>query len=316
MKIAGAQIRPKWLDKAGTTQRIIETIGAAAVDGVQLLVFPEAFLSGYPFWLCRTDGASFDSARQRTAYAQFLEACVETESREIKSIIQAARDQRISVHLGINERGRSVGRGTVYCSLLAIHQDHGLVGVHRKLIPTYDERLCWAHGDAHGLKVHEIGGVRVGGLCCWENWMPLARFALYCGGEDLHVSVWPGNAAVAEGIVGAIAREGRVWSFSVHGLLSMADVADDFELKRQLVEAGYDIIFNGGTSLVAPDGSTVIEPVIGTEGLIAYEIDLERVRQGRQSFDVSGHYHRPDIFKLQIDDSRFDESALWTSQTP
>src|SRR5271156_1707397 len=139
MKIAGAQIRPKWLDKAGTTQRIIETIGAAAQDGVQLLVFPEAFLSGYPFWLCRTDGASFDSARQRTAYAQFLEASVETDSREIASIVEAARDQRISVQLGINERGRSAGRGSVRCSLLTIHQDRGLVGVHRKLIPTYDE---------------------------------------------------------------------------------------------------------------------------------------------------------------------------------
>jgi nitrilase len=311
MKIAAAQLRPKWLDRTGTTGRVLDTIASAAAQGIELVVFPEAFLSGYPFWLCRTDGASFDSPLQRLAYAQFLEASVEVESEEIRRVVEAARDHRISVVLGINERGRAIGRGSIYCSLLTIHANHGLLGVHRKLIPTHDERLCWSHGDARGLKVHSMAGFRVGGLCCWENWMPPARFALYCGGEDLHISVWPGNAVVAEGIVGAIAREGRVWSLSVHGLLSMSDIPDEFVFKDMLIESGHGVIFNGGSSLVAPDGTVVIEPVMGTEGLISHEIDLESVRQNRQAFDVSGHYHRPDIFRLQIDDSRFDESSLW-----
>jgi len=311
MKIAAAQIRPKWLDKPGTVRKIIDTIALASTQQVELVAFPEAFLSGYPFWLCRTDGASFDSPAQRSAYAQFLEAATEADSAEIRTIVEAARDYGVSVYLGVNERGRDAGRGTVYCSLFAIDALRGLVGVHRKLMPTYDERLCWGHGDAHGLKVHKIAGFGVGGLCCWENWMPLARFALYCGGEDLHVSLWPGNAPVADGIVQAIAQEGRVWSLSVHGLLSLSDVADDFVFKKALQESGHTVIFRGGSSLVDPSGRVVIEPTVDVEGLIAYDIDLDAVGRNRQTFDASGHYHRPDIFKLRIDDSRFEGSSLW-----
>ncbi len=311
MKIAAAQIRPKWLDKPGTVQRVTDTLRLAAAQGIELIAFPEAFLSGYPFWLCRTNGASFDDPSQKSAYAQFLEAAVEADSTEIRTIVEAARDYGVSAYLGVNERGRDAGRGTVYCSLFAIDAAQGLVGVHRKLMPTYDERLCWGPGDAHGLQVHKISGVGVAGLCCWENWMPLARFALYSGGEDLHISVWPGNAEVAEGIVSAIAREGRVWSLSVHGLLSLSDVASDFVFKKMLQEAGYNVIFRGGSSLVDPSGKVVVAPTLDVEGLISYDIDLAAVRLNRQTFDVSGHYHRPDIFKLQIDGARFDGSSLW-----
>jgi len=141
--------------------------------------------------------------------------------------------------------------------------------------------------------------------------MPLARFALYCGGEELHISLWPGNAAVAEGIVGATAREGRVWSLSVHGLLAMSDVPDDFPFKAELIVGGYDVIFNGGSSLVAPNGDVVAAPAIGTEGLIVHEIDAHAVYESRQFFDPSGHYHRPDVFDLKIRADRFGADTLW-----
>ena len=312
MKIAAAQIRPKWLDKQGTIAIVIETIAQASALGIDLVAFPEAFVSGYPFWLCRTDGAAFDNPRQGEAYAQFLEASIEADSAELHRVVEAARDYGVSVYLGMNERGRTNGRGTLHCALAAIDAKAGLLGIHRKLMPTHDERLCWGLGDAHDLKSHEIGGFRVGGLCCWENWMPLARFALYAGGEDLHISVWPGNAVVAEAIVETVAREGRVWSLSVHGLLSMDDVPDDFVFKQDLVAAGYDTIFRGGSSLVDPSGKVVIPPAIGAEGLISFDIDHATIARQRQAFDVSGHYHRPDVFQLTIDGSRFDGSSLWT----
>lgn len=311
MKIAAAQIRPVWLNKAATVAKVIETIKQAAAEEIDLVAFPEAFVSGYPFWLCRTDAASFGDPAQSDAYARFLDASMEADSTEVKQIVEASRDHGVSVFLGFNERGGSIGRGTLYCSLLKIDANEGLLGVHRKLMPTHDERLCWGPGDAHQLRTHRIAGVQVGGLCCWENWMPMARFALYCGGEELHISLWPGNAVVAEGIVSATAREGRVWSLSVHGLLSMSDIPDDFPFKAELVAEGYDIIFNGGSSLAAPDGTVVIPPSPGVEGLISHTIDVKKVYENRQLFDVTGHYYRPDIFNLQIRGDRFDTEKLW-----
>jgi nitrilase len=310
LKIAAAQIRPVWLNKQATVAKVIDTISQAAAENIDLLAFPEAFVSGYPFWLCRTDAASFGDPKQSDAYARFVEASIEANSNELARIVEAARDHRVSVFLGFNERGSGVGRGTLYCALAKIDSEKGLLGVHRKLMPTHDERLCWAAGDAHELRTHRIAGVEVGGLCCWENWMPMARFALYCGGEELHISLWPGNAVVAEGIVETVAREGRVWSLSVHGLLAMSDIPDDFPFKEQLVAEGHDIIFNGGSSLVAPDGTVVIPPSPGIEGLISHTIDVRSVYQNRQLFDVTGHYYRPEIFDLRVSRDRFDSDRL------
>jgi nitrilase len=306
MKIAAAQIRPYWLDKRRTTDLIISTVQLAASQGIKLVAFPEAFLSGYPFWICRTNGAAFGDLLQQRAYSQFLEAAVEIPSIEISRITEACRDHGVSIYLGTNERGSAAGKGTIYCSLLAISADNGLVGVHRKLIPTYDERLCWAYGDAHGLRVHDMGGIAVGGLNCWENWMPLARFSMYSGGEDLHISTWPGNAIVSDGVVKTIALEGRVWSLSVSGLLSIDDIPDDFVFKNELVAQGLTTIFNGGSSLVDPSGKVVIDPVMGEEGLIVHDIDLNLVREQRQNFDPTGHYHRPDIFRIDVNFSRHE----------
>lgn len=140
--------------------------------------------------------------------------------------------------------------------------------------------------------------------------MPLARFTLYSGGEELHVSIWPGNAVVAENIVASTAREGGVWSLSVHGLLSMSDVADDFVFKKQLIADGYDLIFCGGSALYAPGGAEVSAPAIGVEGLICHEIDLAEVYAARHFLDITGHYHRADIFDLKLRGSRFTAASL------
>lgn len=309
MKIAAAQVRPVWLDKSATVAKAIALIEEAAREGARLVAFPEAFVSGYPFWLCRTDAAAFGDKRQGEAYARFLDAAVEAESKEIADIVAAARDNRISVIMGMNERGRQAGRGSIYCSILKVDGETGLLGIHRKLVPTHDERLCWAQGDAKDLRTYRMAGMEVGALSCWENWMPMARFTLYGGGEELHVSLWPGNAVVAETIVSAIAREGRVWSLSVHGLLSLDDIPDDFPLKADMAADGVDRIFRGGSSLVAPDGAVVAEPAIDVEGLIYHDVDLAAVRASRQMFDPAGHYHRPDIFQLNVRRERFESAS-------
>lgn len=304
MRIGAAQLRPAWLDPTGTTAKIVATIEQASRSQIGLLAFPEACLSGYPFWLCRTNGAAFDDGRQKRAYAQFLAAAVEIPSVEVASIVEAARDLGVSILLGLNERGVAAGRGSIHCSLLAVDSERGILGVHRKLVPTFDERLCWAPGDAHGLRVHQFGDTRVGGLLCWENWMPLARFSLYAGGEDVHVSIWPGNPEVTQNAVQLIALEGRVWSVSASGVLDLDDVPADFEFYADLKAAGIGRIFGGGSRIVAPDGRTVVAAVDGSEEIIAHEADLALVRGERQSLDPTGHYHRGDIFRLSIDRTR------------
>jgi len=300
MRLGIAQLAPAWGNKAATTAIVIEAMAQAAREGIELLAFSETFLSGYPFWVCRTNGAAYEDARQERAYAQFLEAAAEIDGPEIRAITQAAGDYGVSVYLGMNERGAKAGRGTVWCTLVTIHAQNGVLGAHRKLMPTFDERLCWGIGDARDLRTHAFGAFRVGGLNCWENWMPLNRQALYNDGEDVHISVWPGNAGVTHDLPRLVAHEGRVWSAGVCGLLKMSDVPEDFEFYKDLIAAGHDVIFSGGSMIVSPAQEIVAQVAPGESGIASYEIDLASVRRARHNFDAAGHYARPDVFQLAI----------------
>ncbi len=304
IKIAAAQAHPVWLDAAATTKKVVSFLEEAAAEEVDLLAFPETFLSGYPFWVERTNGARFNDDLQKAAYAHYLEAAVELAGPELAEIVDAVRDLGVFTYLGITERGSGTARGTVFCTLVAIDPTHGIVSRHRKLVPTYEERLVWGHGDGHGLRVHQLGDTNVGGLNCWENWMPQARHALYSAGEDLHISVWPGSLRLTRDITRFIALEGRVYSLAACGLLSLEDVPADFPLRDVLEEQESDVYYNGGSAIAAPDGSWVVEPVENREGLVMAEIDLQLVRRERQNFDPSGHYSRPDVFEVQIDRRR------------
>ena len=306
MRVAAAQARPHWLDAGATTRKAVAWIEDAAAQGVQLLAFPETFLSGYPFWLDLTGGAAFDDPRQKRAYAAYLDAAVELGGPEIATLREAAGDLGVFVYMGTTERGAASGRGTVFCTLVAIDPVAGIVSAHRKLMPTYEERLVWGQGDGHGLRVHDLAGMRVGGLNCWENWMPQARNALYAQGEDVHVSVWPGNPRNTADITRFIALEGRVWSLAANGLISLQDVPADFPLRDALEAAGVRDYCTGGSAIAAPDGTWHVEPVVGDERLVLADLDPAAVRRERQNFDPTGHYSRPDVFRVDVDRSRRD----------
>ena len=312
MRIAAANVHGAWGRPDEGAERVTEWIGRAGAEGVDLLAFGETHLGGYPFWMSMTDGARWNAPDQKQAYAYYLDAAVELDGPQLRRITEAAAEHRVFTYLGIAERRADTARGSVYATLVAIDPERGIVSAHRKVQPTYDERMAWAPGDGNGLRVHTFTGregetARVGGLNCWENWLPQARLAMYAGGEDIHVSAWPGAVRNTVDIARFIALEGRVYSLAAGTVISRSDVAEDFPLAAQLPDGDWT---DGGSAVAAPDGSWLVEPVAGEERLVVADIDLARVREERQNFDPVGHYARADIFELRVDRRRLSVAEL------
>ena len=210
----------------------------------------------------------------------------------------------------MTERGGRVARGSTFCSVATIDPEAGLAGVHRKLVPTHDERLVWSRGDGHGLRAHEFRGVRFGVLACWENWMPQARHALYCDGVDVHVAVWPGWSGLVGDITRFIAMEGRVYSLAASGLLGWEDVPADFPMVDEMRAQYPALPFDGGSAIAGPDGRWIVAPVLSEERLVTAEVDVHQVHRERMMFDVSGHYARPDVFRTTVSRVRQDAAVF------
>jgi nitrilase len=303
MKIAAAQTAPAWGDAARTASVVSRWIEKAADANVDLVAFGETFLSGYPFWIAATDGARFNAPDQKEAYARYLASAVATDGPELNEVVAAVRDTGVFTYLGITER--STSGGSVFASYVAIDPTHGIVSVHRKLMPTYEERLAWAIGDGHGLRTHALGEFTVSGLNCWENWIPTVRHSLYAQGTTLHVAGWPGSVRLTKDITRFIALEGRCYVLSAGALLRPDDIPDDYPLKEQAVNSG-SFGNNGGSAIASPDGNWLVEPVADVEQLVVADIDAAVVRGERQNFDPAGHYFRADVLDLTIDRTRLE----------
>ncbi len=299
-----AQIAPVWFDREATLGKVADTISDAAARGCALVAFGEALVPGYPFWPERTNGAVFNSARQKEYHAVYLDQAVQIEAGHLDAISALAKQHAIAVVLGIIERPADRGGHSVYASAVYIDADGKIGSVHRKLMPTYEERLTWSPGDGHGLRVHALGPFTVGALNCWENWMPLPRAALYAQGEDLHVAIWPGSIRNTHDITRFIAKEGRSFVISVSSVMRGADFPADVPHRDELVGDEDEQLCDGGSCVAAPDGEWVLEPVVGAEGLLTATIDHARVREERQNFDPVGHYSRPDVTRLHVDRRR------------
>jgi nitrilase len=304
LKVALAQISPVWLDKSATIKKIENTIEDAAKEKAELIVFGEALLPGYPFWLALTDGAEWDKKENKELHAHYVRNSIQIEAGELDPICLLAKENNIAIYLGIMERAKNRGGHSIYASLVYINQVGEIKSVHRKLQPTYDERLTWAPGDGNGLQVHPLKQFTVGGLNCWENWMPLPRTALYGQGENLHIAVWPGSDHNTKDITRFIARESRSYVISVSSLMSKNDFPKDTPHLDAILDKAPDVLANGGSCIAGPDGEWIIEPVLHKEGLIYQELDFNRVYEERQNFDCVGHYSRPDVTKLTVNRER------------
>ncbi|WP_040280249.1 carbon-nitrogen hydrolase family protein [Psychroserpens damuponensis] len=304
LKVALAQISPVWLNKTETLKKVEQSIIEASEEKAELIVFGEGLVPGYPFWLALTGGAEWNTNVNKELHAHYVKNAITIEKGDLDSICKLSKHYKMAIYLGIIERPLDRGGHSVYASLVYINQEGVIQSVHRKLQPTYDERLTWSPGDGHGLQVHSLKDFTVGGLNCWENWMPLPRAALYGLGENLHIAVWPGSDHNTKDITRFIARESRSYVISVSSLMSAEDFPKTTPHLDKILDKAPKVLANGGSCIAGPDGEWVVAPVLHKEGLIYHTIDFNRVLEERQNFDPVGHYSRPDVTLLSVNRER------------
>ncbi|MEM8813095.1 MAG: carbon-nitrogen hydrolase family protein [Pseudomonadota bacterium] len=305
MKAAAIQAAPVFLDAGATTDKALGLMRKAASAGASLIAFPEVFIAGYPIWL-RSPSIGTNDALLEEGHIAYLESAISADGTELAALAAEAASLGVFVYLGFVERGPS--GGSVFASLAAIDPEHGIVGIHRKMKPTFHERLIWSDGDGNGLRVHPFKGFRLGGLNCYENWLPLARQSLYELGEQVHIATWPGDLDVTEPISRFVATEGRIYVISVSGILRPEDIPARFPLRKQVV-AGRTVINDGGSMIVAPGGDVIAGPITNEETILYADLDQARVTGAHLKLDPAGHYSRNDILRLTVNRERYDPMA-------
>jgi nitrilase len=293
--VAAVQAAPVFLDRDATAAKACELIAEAGAQGARLIVFPEAFIPTYPDWVWRAPPWSDGGA----LFGRLLDNAVVVPSATTEALGRAASEAGAYVAIGISERD---ARGsTLYNTLLFLGANGAVLGKHRKLMPTGGERLVWGMGDGSTLRVYDTPFGRMGGLICWENYMPLARAALYASGIDLYLAPTWDNSDVWVPTLRHIAKEGRTFVVGVAPLLRGSDVPDDVPGRRELYGGEEDWMSRGFSTIVGPDGDVLAGPLAEREGILVAEVDVARARAARQQFDPTGHYARPDVFTLEVD---------------
>lgn len=298
-KLAVVQIPPVFLDKAHTIQAAVAAVAQAADHGAELIVFPEAHIPGYPAWMWRLRPGS-DWGLTEEIHAQLLEHSVALDGDDLEPLYQAARQHQVTLVCGLHERDVQFSRTTLYNTMVTIGPDGQLLNRHRKLMPTNPERMVWGFGDASGVKVVDTPCGRVGGLICWENYMPLARYALYAQGIDIYLAPTYDSGDGWIGTLQHIAREGGCWVIGSGCALRGQDLPDSMPGKSALYPDPEEWINPGDSVVIAPGGTITAGPLRQEQSILYAEMDRARVTQARRSLDVAGHYARPDLFTLQV----------------
>jgi predicted amidohydrolase len=290
---------------AASAEEGLELTRATAVEaarqGAELIVFPETWIPGYPAWLDHSrDAALWNHAPVKAVFARIAENSIAIPGPALDSLAAAAREAKATLVLGLSERvGRGAGRGTLYNSLITIGPDGTLLNHHRKLMPTYTERLIWGAGDVEGLRAVDTPAGRVSALVCWEHWMPLARQALHESGEDIHVAVWPTVHDLHQVASRQYAFEGRCFVLASGALMRASSLPPELEPHPDRVTGPDQWVLRGGSAIIGPDGKYIVEPLYDEARILIAELDLRRASEESMTLDVTGHYHRPEMFDFK-----------------
>lgn len=298
LRVAAVQAAPVFLDQSATVDKACRLIEEAGDLGARLVAFPESFIPGYPDWVWAVPAGEMELLNR--LYALFLQESLSIPGPAVKRLCQAARQAHTYVVMGLSERNSEASGASLYNSLLYISPEGEIMGRHRKLVPTGGERLVWAQGDGSTLQVYDTPLGKLGGLICWENYMPLARYALYAWGVQIYVAAtWDrGEAWLAT--LRHIAREGRLLVLGSGMALRKSDLPDILGLKERFYAGAGAWINHGDSAIAGPDGELLAGPLREQEGILCAEIDPASLRGSRWMLDTAGHYARPDVFELIV----------------
>ncbi|MGY3091260.1 nitrilase [Hymenobacter sp. UYAg731] len=298
LTVAAVQAAPVYLDLPASLAKAETLIAQAAAQGAKLVVFPETWLPGYPAWLdCCRDVNLWDSPTVKQVYRRLVENSVVVPGPVTEALGAAARAHGVVLNMSVHERVLAgPGRGTLYNTMLTFDADGMLAHVHRKLMPTYTERLLWGQGDGRSLHAVPTAVGRVGGLICWEHWMPPARQRLHESGEDIHVAAWPQLKEMNLVASRHYAFEGRCFVVAAGAIMHARDLPAELEPAGALAGHPEALVLRGGSVIIGPDGTILAGPVYDEELILTAEIDLARIPEEQMTLDVAGHYARPDVF--------------------
>jgi len=298
-RVAIIQESPSYLDRKETIKKAATIIDEVAADGAELVVFPEVFIPGYPAWIWRLRPGK-DWGQSEVLHQRLLDNSVRVDSDDLAPIQRAAKKNGVTVVCGMNERDSGSSGATLYNSVATITRTGDIANLHRKLMPTNPERMVWGFGDATGLKVVDTPVGKIGSLICWENFMPLARYALYGQGVEIYVAPTYDSGENWIGTMRHIAREGRCWVLCSGVALRRSDLPNDLPGLEALYPADEDWINPGDSAVIAPGGEVVYGPVSNEHERIIVDIDVTKAAIAKRALDVAGHYSRPDIFTLEV----------------
>ncbi len=302
-KIALIQQAPAVLDKAKTLQNAVLIIEELASQGVELAVFPEAYVPGYPAWIWRLRPGG-DWGINEELHTRLLENSVDLSRDDLACLQAAAKKHRMTIVLGMNEKDSANSRTTIFNSAIVISHKGEVVNHHRKLMPTNPERMVWGFGDGAGLNVIDTPVGRIGTLICWENYMPQARLALYSQGVEIYIAPTYDSGEGWIGSMQHIAREGRCWVLCCGVALERSDLPTDFPSLDTLYPKDETWINPGDSVVIAPGGEIMQGPLNREKGYLIFNVDAEKSTTAKRALDVAGHYSRPDVFSLQVNKKR------------